>query len=165
MYQLTSEYKLSCLVLNLFYNLWQWLFVNTIREVGKKLTCNLKMVTTYFQITLAITHGIKRYLRGSFLSPCSMCDSWCLTHPVCCQNRSPYVRTESDVLLLKNLYFPISNIIEPWCSNNWTVSRKYSKFWRRSKMKHLIKIQFILLQSNTRKIIRRHRSLPHWFVQ
>ena len=61
--------------------------------------------------------------------------------------------------------FPFRIFIEPWCSNNWTVSRKYSKFWRRSKMKHLIKIQFILLQSNTRKIIRRHRSLPHWFVQ
>ena len=47
--------------------------------------------------------------------------------------------------------FPFRIFIEPWCSNNWTVSRKYSKFWRRSKMKHLIKIQFSLLQSNTKK--------------
>lgn len=163
MYQLTSEYKLSCLVLNLFYNLWQWLFVNTIREVGKKLTCNLKMVTTHFQITLAITHGIKRYLCGSFLSPCSMCDSWLTPYAVKIGLHMSALKVMS--FSWRIFTFPFRIFIEPWCSNNWTVSRKYSKFWRRSKMKHLIKIQFILLQSNTRKIIRRHRSLPHWFVQ
>lgn len=48
--------------------------------------------------------------------------------------------------------FPFRIFIEPCCSNNWTVSRKYSKFWRRSKMKHLIKINLFYSNQTPEKL-------------